>query len=100
MRGGIGYRLAVIGLMFGAPLAAQRIAPLPDSSGWGVHVLALARAPDSSIWVGTYGQGIFVLRKDGSQWEQIRSSSDTAAHSISWDFVHAFAFGSQGEIWY
>ncbi|HMA45151.1 MAG TPA: peptidoglycan DD-metalloendopeptidase family protein [Gemmatimonadales bacterium] len=100
MRNVFGYRLSAVGLLFGAQLAGQRIAPLPDSSGWGVHVLALARAPDSSIWVGTYGQGIFVLRKDRSGWEQIRSASDTAAHAISWDFVHAFGFGPRGEIWY
>ena len=100
MKGVVGYRFAAVALMLGAPLGAQRIAPLPDSSGWGVHVLALARAPDSSIWVGTYGQGIYVLRKDRSQWEQIRSSSDTAAHAISWDFVHAFGFGPHGEVWY
>jgi murein DD-endopeptidase MepM/ murein hydrolase activator NlpD len=85
-----------------APIAAQQIPQLPDSSGWGVHVLAIARAPDSAIWVGTYGQGIFVHRKGvgSGEWERIRSSSDTAAHSISWDFVHAFAFGPRGEIWY
>jgi len=96
----VGFRLSAVGLLIGAPLAAQRIPPLPDSSGWGVHVLALARAPDSSIWVGTYGQGIFVLRPGASAWERIRSSDDTTAHAISWDFVHAFAFGSKGEIWY
>src|ERR1051325_184844 len=79
---------------------AQSIPPLPDSSGWGVHVLALARAPDSALWVGTYGQGIFVLRRGAASWEQIRSSSDTAAHAISWDFVHAFGFGPKGEVWY
>jgi len=62
--------------------------------------LALARGPDSSIWVGTYGQGIFVLRANASAWEHIAHSNDSAAHSISWDFVHAFAFGSQGEVWY
>jgi murein DD-endopeptidase MepM/ murein hydrolase activator NlpD len=100
MRGAIGFRLSAVGLVLGAPLAAQQIPPLPDSSGWGVHVLALARAPDSSIWVGTYGQGIFVLRQGASAWERIRSSDDTADHAISWDFVHAFAFGSKGEIWY
>jgi murein DD-endopeptidase MepM/ murein hydrolase activator NlpD len=83
-------------------LAAQQITPLPDSSGWGVHVLAIARAPDSAIWVGTYGQGIFVLRRGqgNGEWERIRSSSDTAAHAISWDFVHAFGFGPRGQIWY
>ena len=100
MSGAVGVRIAAIGLILAAPLAAQQIPPLPDSSGWGVHVLALARAPDSSIWVGTYGQGIFVRRPGASAWERIRSSDDTAAHSISWDFVHAFAFGPKGEIWY
>jgi murein DD-endopeptidase MepM/ murein hydrolase activator NlpD len=90
----------VASLICSAPLAAQQISQLPDSSGWGVHVLAIADAPDSAVWVGTYGQGIFVQRKGAGTWEQIRSSSDTAAHPISWDFVHAFGFGPRGQIWY
>lgn len=83
-------------------LLAMQVPQLPDSSGWGVHVLAIARAPDSAIWVGTYGEGIFVLRRGvgSGEWERIRSSSDTSKHSISWDFVHAFAFGPKGEVWY
>ena len=89
-------------LLLIALLQVQAIPPLPDSSGWGVHVLAIARAPDSAVWVGTYGQGIFVLRRgQGSgEWERIRFSSDTVAHAISWDFVHAFGFGPRGQIWY
>ena len=97
----------VVALLGSAPLAAaQQIPLLPDSSGWGVHVLAIAAAPDSAIWVGTYGEGIFVLRpgrgtgEGGRVWERIHSSSDTAAHAISWDFVHAFGFGPRGQIWY
>lgn len=82
------------------PLSAQSIPQLPDSTGWGVHVLALARAPDSAIWAGTYGQGIFVLRPHAKAWERIAESDDTSKHSISWDFVHAFAFGPKGEVWY
>jgi hypothetical protein len=81
-------------------LVAQQVPPLPDSSGWGVHVLAEAKGPDSSRWIGTYGQGIFVLRQGSTAWERIRVSRDTAAHSISFDFVHAFAFGPRGQIWY
>lgn len=77
-----------------------QVPQIPDSSGWGVHVLAIAHAPDSAIWVGTYGEGIFVLRKGAGSWERIRSSNDTAAHAISWDFVHAFAFGPRGQVWY
>ena len=87
-------------LLFLALLQGATVPALPDSSGWGVHVLAIARAPDSAIWVGTYGQGIFVLQKGATSWERIRSSSDTAAHAISWDFVHAFGFGPRGQIWY
>ena len=63
-------------------------------------MLALARAPDASMWVGTYGQGIFVLRPGATVWAHIAHSADTSAHSISWDFVHAFAFGAHDEIWY
>jgi murein DD-endopeptidase MepM/ murein hydrolase activator NlpD len=83
-------------------LLALQVPQLPDSSGWGVHVLAIARAPDSAMWVGTYGEGIFVLRPGvgSGAWERIRSSADTSKHSISWDFVHAFAFGPRGQVWY
>ena len=86
-------------IVFLAALAVQ-VAPLPDSLGWGVHLLASGRAPDASEWLGTYGQGIFVLREGASTREHIRVSRDTAAHSISFDFVHAFGFGPKGQIWY
>ena len=79
---------------------SQSLPPLPDTTGFGVHVLALARAPDGAVWVGTYGQGIFVLHPGSAGWEQLKHAGDSAAHSISWDFVHAFGFGSSGEIWY
>src|SRR3989441_4712620 len=94
--------LLVAMILIGAPdpSGAQQLPPLPDTTGFGVHVLALARAPDNALWVGTYGQGIFVLRQGAGSWEQMKHSADTAAHSISWDFVHAFGFGPRGEIWY
>ena len=101
-RPGVGSRTLpiVVGLLVGSSVSAQSIPQLPDSTGWGVHVLALVRAPDSAIWAGTYGQGIFVLRAHATAWEHIAESDDTSKHSISWDFVHAFAFGPQGEVWY
>src|SRR6266516_4244871 len=80
--------------------AQQTLPPLPDTSGFGVHVLALARAPDNALWVGTYGQGIFVLRPGAGSWEQTKHSSDTTGRTISFDFVHAFGFGPNGAIWY
>jgi murein DD-endopeptidase MepM/ murein hydrolase activator NlpD len=85
-----------------SPAQAQvqaHIPPLPDSTGWGVHVLAVARDPQGTIWVGTYGQGIFRLPAGATSWESIRHDS-TNAGSISFDFVQALAFGSRGEIWY
>src|SRR5690349_10459442 len=87
-----------------------KLPPLPDSTGWGVHVLAVARDAQGTIWVGTYGQGIFRLPLGTETWQQLRhdtTSADTAGRpdstrskSISWDFVHAFGFGARGEIWY
>ncbi len=99
MRPAVSLQRSAVSLLLATSLSAQQ-PPLPDSTGWGVHVLALARAPDSSIWVGTYGRGIFVLRPGANTWEHIAHSDDTTARSISWDFVHAFGFGPRGEIWY
>lgn len=71
--------------------------PVPDSSGWGTHVLAVERAPDGAVWVGTYGQGIYVSRDgSGREWENLRSRDSS---SISWNFVNAIAFGTQA-VWY
>ena len=72
------------------------VSPVPDSTGWGTHVLAVAEGPDGSVWVGTYGQGIYVSRDGaGREWENLRSGDSTA---ISWDFVNAIAFGPAGEV--
>ena len=75
---------------------AQALPRLPTP----VPVHALATAPDRTVWAGTYGEGIYVLRPGASAWEHVAHSSDSAAHSISWDFVHAFGFGRGGEVWY
>ena len=77
--------------------AAPRLPLLPDTSGWGVHVLALARGPDGALWAGTYDEGIFVLRPGARAWENLRSSRESG--TISSDFVHAFAFHER-DIWY
>lgn len=71
---------------------------LPDSSGWGVQVLTDVMAPDGARWVGTYAEGIFVLRPGAKAWDRIRT--DTTDTSISMDFIHAIAFGPRGEVWY
>src|ERR1041384_1089328 len=84
---GAGCGVACGLMLVAGSLSAQSIPPLPDSTGFGVHVLALARAPDSAIWVGTYGEGVFVLRPGAGTWEHLQHSTDSAARSISWDFV-------------
>src|SRR6478609_10353126 len=89
--------LAVIApLVLAAPtLGAQVALPaLPDSAGWGVHVLTVVRDPGGTLWVGTYGEGIYRLLPGATAWESIRH--DTTATSISMDFVQAIAFGPKG----
>ncbi|HWA15354.1 MAG TPA: hypothetical protein VG817_02920, partial [Gemmatimonadales bacterium] len=85
--------------MLPATAAAQTpLPPLPDSTGWGVHVLTATRDPRGDLWVGTYGKGMFRLRKGTTTWERI--AHDSSSTSISWDFIHAIAFGPRGQIWY
>src|SRR5260370_40844429 len=91
---------ALILLIAPIPSSAQSLPPLPDATGFGVHVLALGRAPDNAVWVGPYGQGIFVLRQGAGSWEEVKHSTDSTARTISFDFVHAFRFGPNGEIWH
>jgi murein DD-endopeptidase MepM/ murein hydrolase activator NlpD len=91
--------LGVVGLSSPARVHAQGgIPPLPDSTGWGVHVLAVARDAQGAIWVGTYGQGIYRLPLGATAWQSIRH--DSTSTSISQDFIQALAFGSRGEVWY
>ncbi|MGH7630717.1 MAG: peptidoglycan DD-metalloendopeptidase family protein [Gemmatimonadales bacterium] len=73
--------------------------PLPDPTGWGVHVLTAARDPGGTIWLGTYGHGILRLPPGATAWEQIRRDT-TNTGGLSWDFVHALAFGPRGQVWY
>ncbi len=78
--------------------SAPRVPPLPDPTGWGTPVLALGRGRDGAIWAGTYGQGIYVLRPGATAWENLRA--DSSGRSISFDYVHAFAFGPGRDVWY
>jgi murein DD-endopeptidase MepM/ murein hydrolase activator NlpD len=80
-------------------LLRQPPPPLPDTTGWGVHVLALARAPDGATWAGSHGAGMFLLPAGDSAWTQL--AADGAAGSISWGVVNSIAFGpGRGTVWY
>ena len=62
--------MGVGALVVGADANAQGpIPPLPDSTGWGVHVVAVARDAQGAIWVGTYGQGIYRLPAGATAWQ-------------------------------
>jgi murein DD-endopeptidase MepM/ murein hydrolase activator NlpD len=89
---------ALVAAPIGAAGAQDSLPPLPDTSSWGVHVLAAARDPGGALWLGTYGKGIYRLRPGARSWEVIRS--DTLPGALSWDFVQAFGFGPRGQIWY
>src|ERR671910_400457 len=82
----------------GSAAAQGTLPPLPDSTGWGVHVLSLPRDARGAIWPGTHGRGIYRLPVGATAWESIRH--DSTETSISWDFVQALAFGARGQIWY
>ncbi|MGH7504917.1 MAG: hypothetical protein ACRELX_04680, partial [Longimicrobiales bacterium] len=69
---------------------------LPDTSGWGVHVLGIARGYDGALWAGTFGDGIYVLRPDSGVWENIRAGEG----SIAWDFVNSVVPQDENTIWY
>jgi hypothetical protein len=93
---------------------------LPDSVGFGTHVLALARSPDGELWVGTYGKGIYVLPVDTASAAPVRGRTPAAATaqrtpaswrrilskandstSISWNFVNSFGFPVDSTtVWY
>ena len=75
------------------------IVPLPDSSGFGVPVLTVTKAPDGALWVGTYGRGIYLLKPGDSSWTHIMRDRNNDK-SIAFDFIHAFAFPRPGVIWY
>ncbi|HEU5209011.1 MAG TPA: peptidoglycan DD-metalloendopeptidase family protein [Longimicrobiales bacterium] len=69
---------------------------LPDTTGWGVHVLGLARSVDGTLWAGTFGEGIYVLRRDSTNWENIRAGEG----SIAWDYVNSVIPQGRDTIWY
>ena len=92
----------LVTLAMAVPLAVaaqDALPPLPDSTGWGVHVLTAAKDPQGGIWVGTYGRGMYHLAPGAKEWQAFRHDT-TNTSSISMDFVQAIAFGPRGEIWY
>jgi hypothetical protein len=65
----------------------------------GVHVLALERAPGGALWAGTFGDGMYVLRRGSPEWQRIAPSDTEGA--IAWGFVNSIAFGRDTlTVWY
>lgn len=97
MRGTPILHVVVIAAFTSAPLGAQALPAELD--GWPVIELTRVTRPNGEVWVGTYGHGVLVHdgRMGHSDWRRIRS--DTSATSLSWDFVHAIAFGPRDQVW-
>lgn len=72
--------------------------PFPDSAPLGTPVLAAARAPDTSLWVGTYGAGIYVARLRAKTWEHMLSR-DKDSTSIAFGPINAFGF-TRRAVWF
>src|SRR5688500_6451836 len=70
----------------GRPVEATLPPALPDSGGFGIHVLALARSPDTALWAGTFGKGIYVLEPSAKVWRRINLRANDST-SLPWDFV-------------
>lgn len=88
-------RLLAALLFLPVVLPAQSLPSQLD--GWPVIELTRALHPNGETWVGTYGHGVLVQPAGGGTWRRIRS--DTSATSLSWDFVHAIAFGPRDQVW-
>ena len=94
---------ATLTLVSARGLSAQAGVPqIPDSSAIPTLVLTQVRAPNGDTWYGTYGRGIFVKRAGAAPTDTLRHIARVRGDStsLSWDFVHAIAFGDKGEIWY
>lgn len=90
------HRLAILALLSIPPSLAAQALPA-ELDGWPVIELTRATRPNGETWVGSYGHGVLVQPAGGGDWRRIRS--DTAATSLSWDFVHAIAFGPRDQVW-
>ena len=85
-----------------APFSIDTTYALPDSAGLPTQILIQVRRPNGEVWIGTYGRGIFVRPSTGGlveRWRHLANKRDDST-TISFDFVHAIAFGARGEIWY
>lgn len=70
--------------------------PLPDTSGWGQHVLTMQVGPNGALWVGTYGRGVFVWDRGAREWRRLPEGEN----GISWGLVNSIAFHDSLHVWY
>ncbi|MEO5509327.1 MAG: peptidoglycan DD-metalloendopeptidase family protein [Longimicrobiales bacterium] len=79
---------------------AQNPPQLPDTTGWGVHVLALERSLSGMLWAGSYAEGLFSLGTDTvRRWKQfmpVRGDSN----SIGSKFINSIATAGDSVVWY
>ncbi|MBN2172627.1 MAG: histidine kinase [Bacteroidales bacterium] len=63
-----------------------------DSAGPANKITSMVEGTDQSIWAGTYGAGIFIIRND----EIIHLNLDSG---LSDDFIYCLMLDKQGNVW-
>ena len=84
----------------GAFRSESRPPQIPDTTGWGTHVLALKRAPNGALWAGTYERGIYNLRYDSlTRWRHYEPVNGDNT-SLGARFINSIAIANDSTIWY
>lgn len=72
---------------------------LPDTTGFGVQVLAVRRAPDGGFWVGTRGEGMYRIPPRSSEWQHVATAAAGGVPEAA--DVNSIAFeADSAHLWY
>ncbi len=82
------------GLDLQTPDGRFRAVPLHNRGGKAPSVLSLAQGPDGDLWVGTFGDGVYRLDRDGS----LRHNY-AAADGMPGGNIRAISVDPQGRVW-
>lgn len=62
--------------------APRRFTPLPHPSGKTLNIISLYEDDYGNIWIGTFGQGLYILPAGGGPWIYFDEKSGIANNSI------------------
>lgn len=72
--------------------------PECDMSGKNLNIWAILAEQNGNIWVGTFGQGLFVYFADKKCWKQFRNDPQNP-HSLSDNDIWCMFRSKRGKIW-